>query len=204
MSLHGLRPAKGATKRRRRIARGIGSGLGKTAGRGTKGQKARRQVHPNFEGGQTPLQRRLPVKKGFRNVNHREFAIVNLDDLERLFKAGDEVTPETLVASGVVSAPKDGIKILAFGELKKKLTVSAHACSKAAEAAIEKAGGKVVLLPGKVRSNPVKKDKSTKAKTETTETKVVAKKAAPKAKAEPKAKAAPKATTSKPRTKKSE
>ena len=146
MSLHLLRPEKGSTKRRRRVARGIGSGMGKTATRGTKGQKARRQIHPNFEGGQTPIQRRLPVKKGFRNVNHKEFAIINCDDLERLFEKGAEVTPETLIASGVISKIQDGVKILAFGEITKKLKVSAHKFSKAAEEKIKKAGGEVIQL----------------------------------------------------------
>ncbi|MBL8048996.1 MAG: 50S ribosomal protein L15 [Chthonomonas sp.] len=183
MSLHNLRPSKGSTKRPRRLARGIGSGLGKTAGRGMKGQKARRQVHPNFEGGQTPLQRRLPVKKGFRNVNHKEFAIVNLDDLERLFKAGDTVSPETLKATGIISGIKDGLKILAFGDLKKKLSVSAHKFSKAAQEAIEKAGGSVTVLESKAKSNPVKKDKKGEAapkaeKAAKAEAKAPAKKAA--------------------------
>ncbi len=146
MELNNLRPAKGSTKRRRRVARGIGSGLGKTAGRGTKGQKARRQIHPRFEGGQTPIQRRLPVKKGFRNINHKEFAIVNMDDLEKLFEKGGEVTPEKLVESGIISKNKDGVKVLAFGELTKKLKVSAHHFSKAAEAKITAAGGEVIRL----------------------------------------------------------
>lgn len=146
MQLHDLRPPKGATKRRRRVARGIGSGLGKTAGRGTKGQKARRQIHPNFEGGQTPIQRRLPVKKGFRNINRKEFAIVNCDDLERLFDKGDEVAPEKLIALGVISGVKDGVKVLAFGDLGKKLKVSAHKFSKAAEEKIRSAGGEAILL----------------------------------------------------------
>lgn len=146
MSLHKLTSGEGGTTKKRRIGRGIGSGMGKTATRGTKGQKARRQIHPNFEGGQSPIQRRLPVKKGFRNVNHKEFAIVNLDDLEKLFKAGDEVNPEKLVASGIISSVKDGVKVLAFGELKKKLTVKAHRFSKAATAAIEKSGGSTVSL----------------------------------------------------------
>src|SRR2546421_7189123 len=123
MSLHRLGPAKGSTFKKRRIARGIGSGMGKTATRGTKGQKARRQIHPNFEGGQTPIQRRLPVKKGFRNINHKEYAIVNLDDLEKLFEAGAEVTPEVLYKTGIIPEGKDGVKILGFGELKKKLKV---------------------------------------------------------------------------------
>jgi large subunit ribosomal protein L15 len=146
MSLHLLRPSKGATKRRRRVARGIGSGLGKTAGRGTKGQKARRQIHPRFEGGQTPIQRRLPVKKGFRNINHKEFAIINLDDLQKLFNAGDEVTPEKLIAIGIIPGVKDGVKVLGFGELDKKLKVSAHHFSKSAQEKITSLGGEVTKL----------------------------------------------------------
>jgi large subunit ribosomal protein L15 len=146
MGLHDLKPAQGSTKRKRRVARGIGSGMGKTATRGTKGQKARRQIHPNFEGGQTPIQRRLPVKKGFRNINHKEFAIVNLDDLEKLFDKGADVNPETLIKSGIIPGVKDGVKILGFGELTKKLKVSAHKFSKSAQAAIEKAGGEAIQL----------------------------------------------------------
>lgn len=148
MGLHDIKPAKGSTFRKRRIARGIGSGMGKTATRGTKGQKARRQIPSHFEGGQTPIHRRLPVKKGFRNVNHKEFAIINLDDLEKFFKAGDKVTPESIKEAGLVGSLKDGLKVLAFGELTKKLTVSAHKFSKNAAAAIEKAGGSVVVLEG--------------------------------------------------------
>lgn len=147
MELHNLQPPKGSTKPKRRVGRGIGSGMGKTATRGTKGQKARRQIPSYFEGGQTPIHRRLPVKKGFRNVNHKEYAIVNLDDLEKLDK-GTDVTPESLQKAGVIGSLKDGVKILAFGTLSKKLTVSAHKFSKAAVAAIEKAGGKVVVLGG--------------------------------------------------------
>jgi len=146
VSLHKVSPPEGSTTRKRRVGRGIGSGMGKTCTRGTKGQKARRQIHPNFEGGQTPIQRRLPVKKGFRNINHKEFAIVNLDDLERLFEAGDEVTPEKLIAIGIIPGIRDGVKILGFGELKKKLTVHAHRFSKNAAAAIEGAKGQVVTL----------------------------------------------------------
>jgi len=146
MSLHELRPAKGSTKRRRRVARGIGSGMGKTATRGTKGQKARRQIPAWFEGGQTPIHRRLPVKKGFRNVNHLEFAVVNLDDLQKHFEKGDEVTPEALMAKGVVGKLKDGVKVLAFGNLDKKITVKAHRFSANAKAAIEKAGGEAIVL----------------------------------------------------------
>lgn len=142
MNIHELRPAKGSTKRRRRVARGIGSGMGKTATRGTKGQKARRQISPWFEGGQTPIVRRLPVKRGFRNINHKEYAVVNLDDLEKHFQAGDTVTPDDLAKLGLIHKNLDGVKILAFGSLTKKLTVKADKFSKAAVAAIEKAGGK--------------------------------------------------------------
>lgn len=146
MGLHQFQPSEGSSFPKRRVGRGIGSGMGKTATRGTKGQKARRQIHPNFEGGQSPIQRRLPVKKGFRNINHKEFSIVNLDDLERLFKAGDEVTPETLLASGITHAAKNGVKVLAFGTLTKKLKVSAHRFSKAAAEAIAAKGGEAITL----------------------------------------------------------
>jgi large subunit ribosomal protein L15 len=146
VKLHELKPPKGAKTQKRRVGRGIGSGMGKTATRGTKGQKARRQIHPNFEGGQTPIQRRLPVKKGFRNINHKEYAIVNLDDLENLFEAGAEVTPEALIKTGIISGIKDGVKVLAFGELSKKLTVRAHRFSAKAREAIEAQGGEATTL----------------------------------------------------------
>src|SRR5687767_1709039 len=100
MGLHNFKPPKGDKTKKRRVARGIGSGMGKTATRGAKGQKARRQIHPNFEAGQTPIHRRLPVKKGFTNVNHKEYSIVNLDDLEKFGVEGTDVTPETLIANG--------------------------------------------------------------------------------------------------------
>ncbi len=144
MNLHELKPAEGSTKRKRRIARGIGSGKGKTATRGTKGQKARRQIPAWMEGGQTPIHRRLPVKKGFRNINHKEYAIVNLDDLEKHFKAGDSVTPKDLIDKGVISEVKDGVKVLAFGEISKKLKVTAAKFSKTAAEKIEKAGGEAL------------------------------------------------------------
>ena len=147
MGMHKFSPSPGSTFKKRRVARGIGSGMGKTATRGTKGQKARRQIHPNFEGGQSPIFRRLPVKKGFRNVNHKEFAIINLDDLELHFNAGDEVNPETIKAKGIADASKmDGLKVLAFGTLTKKLKVSAHKFSSAAKAAIEANGGEAISL----------------------------------------------------------
>jgi large subunit ribosomal protein L15 len=146
MRIDELRPAKGSTKRKRRVARGIGSGMGKTATRGTKGQKARRQVPAWFEGGQTPIHRRLPVKKGFRNINHKEYAIVNLDDLEKHFAVGADVGPDELAKAGLVHQGMDGVKVLAFGSLSKKLSVKAHKFSAKAKAAIEAAGGTAETL----------------------------------------------------------
>jgi large subunit ribosomal protein L15 len=146
VGLHNFEPSEGSSFKKRRVGRGIGSGMGKTATRGTKGQKARRQIHPNFEGGQSPIHRRLPVKKGFRNINHKEFAIVNLDDLEKLFEAGAEVTPEALIATGIIHDSKDGVKVLGFGDLTKKLTVRAHHFSKSAQEAITSKGGEAVRL----------------------------------------------------------
>jgi large subunit ribosomal protein L15 len=150
MSLHKI-PVSDANKvkRRKRVARGIGSGMGKTATRGAKGQKARRQIHPGFEGGQSPIQKRMPVKKGFRNINRKEYAVVNLDDLQNLFAAGDTVTYEGLIKTGIISKSKDGVKVLAFGELDKALTVQAHKFSESAKAAIEKAGGTVEVVDKK-------------------------------------------------------
>jgi large subunit ribosomal protein L15 len=146
VSLNNFQPPKGSTFKKRRVARGIGSGMGKTATRGTKGQKARRQIHPNFEGGQTPIQRRLPVKKGFTNPNHKEYVVVNLDDLQNLFESGAEVTPEALLKTGIITKLRDGVKILAFGTLEKKLTVRAHKFSKAAAEAITAKGGEALTL----------------------------------------------------------
>ena len=145
MGLHNFQPSPGSTTRKRRVARGIGSGMGKTATRGTKGQKARRQVHPNFEGGQTPIQRRLPVKKGFRNVNHKEYAVINLDDLDR-FEDGATIGPEALLEAGIINKVLDGVKILGWGELTKKVTVQAHRYSASAKAAIEAKGGEAQTL----------------------------------------------------------
>jgi large subunit ribosomal protein L15 len=141
MKLHELKPAEGSRKGRKRLGRGIGSGQGKTAGRGTKGQNSRSGggVRLGFEGGQTPLFRRLP-KRGFTNFTRKEYAIVNLDALNR-FEEGTEVTPELLIETGVVSNERAGIKILAKGNVEKKLTVKAHKFSSAAKEAIEAAGG---------------------------------------------------------------
>ncbi|GIV03409.1 MAG: 50S ribosomal protein L15 [Fimbriimonadales bacterium] len=135
-----------ARKKKRRVGRGIGSGSGKTAGRGTKGQKSRSTINPRFEGGQTPIHRRLPVKKGFRNPNHIEYAVLNVGVLDRELQDGDELTPERARELGLVGNMKDGLKILGHGELSKKLTVKAHAFSRTAVEKIEKAGGEVVRL----------------------------------------------------------
>lgn len=146
MNLHELKPAAGARQSRKRIGRGIGSGFGKTSGKGHKGQNARSGggVRLGFEGGQTPLFQRLP-KRGFTNINRKEYAIVNLDTLN-LFDEGTEVTPELLIESGVVSKAKSGIKILGNGTLEKKLTVKAHKFSASAKEAIEKAGGQTEVI----------------------------------------------------------
>ncbi|GAA0323483.1 50S ribosomal protein L15 [Bacillus carboniphilus] len=146
MKLHELKPAPGSRKERNRVGRGIGSGNGKTAGKGHKGQKARSGggVRLGFEGGQTPLFQRLP-KRGFTNINRKEYAIVNLDALNR-FEDGTEVTPELLIETGVVKAEKAGIKILGNGNVEKKLTVKAHKFSSAAKEAIEAAGGQTEVI----------------------------------------------------------
>ncbi|WP_391118437.1 MULTISPECIES: 50S ribosomal protein L15 [unclassified Psychrobacillus] len=146
MKLHELKPAEGSRSSRKRIGRGIGSGTGKTSGKGHKGQNARSGggVRPGFEGGQNPLFRRLP-KRGFTNINRKEFAIVNLDTLNR-FEEGTEVTPALLIETGVVSSEKSGIKILGNGTLDKKLTVKAHKFSASAKEAIENAGGQTEVV----------------------------------------------------------
>ncbi len=147
MFLHELKPNPGATHRRKRVGRGIGSGHGKTAGRGTKGQKARDQVPLTFEGGQTPLHRRLPRLKGFKNPTHKEYTIINVALLEERFEAGDEVTPELLLKRRIIKKlEKDGLKVLGEGELTKALTVRAHKFSKTAEQKITAAGGSVEAI----------------------------------------------------------
>jgi large subunit ribosomal protein L15 len=135
----------GATRPKTRLGRGTGSGLGKTSGRGQKGQYARvRGFKPHFEGGQTPIQRRLP-KRGFRNPFSKITAEVNVGDLE-VFSAGANIDERALLARGFVKGRFDRIKILGTGELTKAVTVAAHAFSKAAAEKIRKAGGKIVLL----------------------------------------------------------
>jgi large subunit ribosomal protein L15 len=147
MKLHELKPAPGSKFARKRVGRGIGSGLGKTSGKGHKGQKARSGggVRIGFEGGQNPLYRRLP-KRGFNNERFRtEYAIVNLSKLNE-FEAGTEVTPELLVSKGIVKNLKDGLKVLGDGELTVALTVKAHKFSQSALAKIEAAGGKPEVI----------------------------------------------------------
>lgn len=146
MKLHELSPAPGSKHTKKRVGRGTGSGMGKTSTRGHKGQWARSGggVRPGFEGGQNPLFRRLP-KRGFKNFNRVEYAIVNLEDLNQ-FAAGTEVTPEFLIDSGVVKNPKDGIKILGNGELTVSLTVKANKFSQSAVEKITAAGGKSEVI----------------------------------------------------------
>lgn len=147
MKLYNVKPNPYATKARKRVGRGPGSGTGKTAGRGENGQNSRSGggVRIGFEGGQTPLFRRLP-KRGFSNAKFKKvYAVINLDDLNK-FDEGAEVTPETLKNMGLVKNTRDGIKILGQGTLEKKLTVKANKFSNTAKEAIEKIGGKAEVI----------------------------------------------------------
>jgi large subunit ribosomal protein L15 len=155
MKLNQLADRPGAKKARTRIGRGIGSGKGKTGGRGGKGQTARSGVRiKGFEGGQMPLHRRLP-KRGFNNIFRLDFAEINLDRLQqaidaKVIDAKDTVTAESLVKAGVIRRAKDGVRLLGRGELKAKLAIEVHGASKSAVAAVEKAGGTVkILAPAK-------------------------------------------------------
>lgn len=147
MKLHELSPAPGSNVPVKRIGRGPASGQGKTAGKGHKGQKARagRGMNPGFEGGQMPLQRRLP-KRGFNNIFAKEIAIVNLSALEEVFENGAVIDTEALLSSGLVKKELDGIKVLGHGELTKKFTVKANAFSKSAKEKIEAAGGTAEVI----------------------------------------------------------
>lgn len=146
MRLDELKSPAGANKRTKRVGRGPGSGHGKTSTRGHKGQKARSGggVRPGFEGGQMPLQRRIP-KRGFTNIFKKEYAIVNVGDLN-IFADGTEITPELLIENGLIKKVKDGVKILGNGELERSLTVKAHKVSKQAEEKINARGGKVEVI----------------------------------------------------------
>lgn len=146
MNLHELKYNEGARKNTKRLGRGQGSGQGKTAGKGHKGQNARSGggVAIGFEGGQTPIYKRIP-KRGFTNFTRVEYAIINLDQLN-MFEEGTVVDPVALVATGLVKKLKDGIKVLGNGTLEKKLTVKCHKISASAKEAIEKVGGQVEVL----------------------------------------------------------
>lgn len=145
MKLNELKPSEGSRTSRKRIGRGDSSGNGKTAGRGQKGQKARGKVRLGFEGGQMPLYRRIP-KRGFTNINRKEYAIVNLDALN-VFDEGAEITPEALLKAGIIKKQLSGVKIiLGNGEVSKKFTVKAQKFSASAVKAIEAAGGKTEVI----------------------------------------------------------
>ena len=144
MKLNELKPAAGSRSKRLRKGRGLSSGHGFTSGRGTKGQKAHGKTRLGFEGGQMPLYRQIP-KRGFTNINRKEYAIVNLASLKK-FDDGTEVTPQLLMESGLVKNLKSGIKILGSGKLEKKLTVKANKFSASAVSAIEAAGGKTEVM----------------------------------------------------------
>jgi large subunit ribosomal protein L15 len=155
MKLSEIADNQGARKKRMRVGRGIGSGKGKTAGRGGKGQTARSGVRiKGFEGGQMPLHRRLP-KRGFNNIFRLDFAEINLDRVQQAIDskqldASGVINAETLVKSGALRRAKDGVRLLGRGEIKAKLTIEVHGASKAAIAAVEKAGGSVkILAPAK-------------------------------------------------------
>lgn len=148
MKMHDLGPAYGSTTTSKRVGRGIGSGLGKTAGKGHKGQKARSggSIRRGFEGGQTPLYRRIP-KRGFNNANFaNRFATINLSDLNRYFNDGDVVTPEVLFERRILKKGLNGVKVLGNGTLEKKLTIKANRFTSAAVTKINDAGGKAEVI----------------------------------------------------------
>ncbi len=144
MKIHDLKPAEGSRKRGKRVGRGIGGKGGKTAGRGTKGQKARGTIPVSFEGGQLPMSMRVPKLRGFNNPFRVEYQVINLDTIAE--SGLDEITPDTLRAKGLVSKGAL-VKVLGRGEIDRKVTVKVHAVSKSAEAAITGAGGTVEQLP---------------------------------------------------------
>lgn len=149
MNLETLRPSKGATKNNKRRGRGVGSGQGRTGGRGNKGQKSRSGYsgRPGFEGGQMPLQRRVP-KRGFTNVFAKEMAFINVGTLASRFAAGQTVSPDEVRAAGLVKRMGDGLKVLGNGEITTKLIVRAHAFSEGARRKIEAAGGSCEVIEG--------------------------------------------------------
>ena len=147
MKVHHLRPAPGSTRERRRVGRGRAAGQGKTAGRGTKGYLARNPKRTGYEGGQMPLQRRVPKKKGFTNLGAQEWTVVNVERLGERFGEGDVVTPEAMASAGLVRR-RLPVKVLGRGELDRPLHVQAHGFSRSARQKIEQAGGRVEVLGG--------------------------------------------------------
>ena len=149
MNLETLRPSKGATKNTKRRGRGVGSGQGRTGGRGNKGQKSRSGYsgRPGFEGGQMPLQRRVP-KRGFTNIFRKEYSFINVATLGKRFDAGATVTPVEIRAKGLVKHLRDGLKVLGNGDIDRKLNVRAHAFSEGARQKIEAAGGTCEVIAG--------------------------------------------------------
>jgi len=148
MRLHELKPPAGSRKSRRRVGRGSGSGLGKTCGRGHKGQRSRSggKVRPGYEGGQMPLQRRLP-KRGFTNIFKKKYALINLRDLAR-FEAGSVIDPEGLAAAGLIKRSSDKVKLLGQGKVDSPLTLKVHGVTASAKAAVEAVGGEVEIISG--------------------------------------------------------
>ncbi len=145
LRINDLQPPEGSRKNRKRVGRGRASGHGKTSGRGMKGEKARNKIRPGFEGGQMPLQRRVPKLRGFKPLAKKEYHLVNLEKLND-FNDGDTITPEVLVEHGMVKKLDRDVKILGRGELQKKLAVKAHAFSRGAQAKIESAGGSAEVI----------------------------------------------------------
>ena len=156
MKIHHLKPAVGAHKAKTRKGRGEAAGKGKTAGRGTKGTGARRTVPSGFEGGQMPLQRRLPKLPGFTSRNRVEYDTVNVSRIDAAFADGDEVTPEALRAKGLIRRGNAPVKVLGDGELSKKVTVAAHAFTATARSKVEAGGGTVRELPRRATGETAK------------------------------------------------
>jgi len=165
LSLNNLRPTKGSTHKKKRRGRGPGSGLGKTAGRGHKGQKSRSGYsrRAGFEGGQMPLQRRLP-KRGFTNIFKKKWIEVRLSTLEENFNSGDEITPELLHERSLIKKAKHDLVILGSGEVTKKLNISAHRFTKSAKEKIEKAGGSATVIVRKNTADTLAERKAEKKK----------------------------------------
>ena len=154
LGLNNIKPAPGSTHKKKRVGRGPGSGLGKTAGRGHKGQKSRSgySSRPGFEGGQMPLQRRLP-KRGFTNIFKKQWIEIGLAKIEESFNAGDEVTPEILHERGLIKKAKHDLVILGSGNVSKGLKISAHRFTKTAKDKIEKAGGTATVIEKAAAAN---------------------------------------------------